>query len=332
MSGAKWCVTGVAGFIGSHLLEALLQQDASVVGLDNLSTGRYINLEEVQSHVTRAQWGRFQFVQCDIRQRGGWMSALEGCQWVLHQAAIGSVPRSLENPTETHEVNVTGFLNLMLAAREAQVARVVFASSSAVYGDCVENPALEERIGAPLSPYALSKRINEDYAAVLRRCYGFQAIGLRYFNVFGPRQDPAGAYAAVIPRWIEAMLEGREVRINGDGHTSRDFCPVQTVVQANLAAAGAALPEDAPTVFNIGLGVATPLNRLFEFLRHEASMLQPEVARVTPVHDSFRPGDVRHSCANIERAVRWLGLKAGADFSAELRETVRWFAAHRTAV
>lgn len=326
MNSSKWCVTGVAGFIGSHLLEALLRQDASVVGIDNLSTGRTANLEEVRSRVTPAQWERFRFVESDIRQRGAWVSALEGCRWLLHQAAIGSVPRSLEDPAETHEANVTGFLNVMLAAREARVSRVVYASSSAVYGDRAENPAREESIGAPLSPYALSKRFNEEYAAVLRRCYGFEAIGLRYFNVFGPRQDPNGAYAAVIPRWIEAMLKGREVLIYGDGQTSRDFCPVQTVVQANLTAATVALPVDAPAVYNVGLGAATTLNHLFDLIRSEVSKACPEVARVTPEHRDFRPGDVRHSCADIQRAARWLGLKAGADFSEELRQTVRWFA------
>ncbi|MBL9138385.1 MAG: NAD-dependent epimerase/dehydratase family protein [Verrucomicrobiales bacterium] len=328
MTASKWCVTGVAGFIGSHLLEALLRQDASVVGVDNLSTGSSGNLEEVRNRVTPEQWGRFQFVESDIRQRGPWVTALDGCHWVLHQAAIGSVPRSLEDPAETHETNVTGFLNVMLAAREARVTRVVYASSSAVYGDCTDNPAREDRIGAPLSPYALSKRFNEDYSAVLRRCYGLEAIGLRYFNVFGPRQDPAGAYAAVIPRWIQAMLAGREVRIHGDGQSSRDFCPVQTVVHANLTAATAALSSEAPAVFNVGLGAATTLNHLFELIRNEVLKARPEAARITPVHGDFRPGDVRHSCADIQRAVQWLGLKAGADFTADLRETVRWFARH----
>jgi UDP-N-acetylglucosamine 4-epimerase len=322
---ARWLVTGAAGFIGSHLLETLLRHDQTVVGLDNLSTGHRRNLDDVQSRVTAEQWGRFEFREGDITRLEEVAAAIPGCRYVLHQAALGSVPLSLEQPITTHASNVTGFVHLLDAARSAGVARVVYASSSAVYGDCNELPAREDRIGAPLSPYALSKWMDEAYAAIFERCYGLLSVGLRYFNVCGPRQDPAGAYAAVIPKWIDALVKGQGVDIHGDGTTTRDFCPVENVVEANVRAALIELPADAPRVFNVGLGAETSLNELYQRLHQAVGPPALGGSPASPRYGPARPGDVRYSRADVSQARRWLGFEGRRSLEDSLVETVVWF-------
>lgn len=322
---ARWLVTGVAGFIGSHLLESLLRSDHQVVGLDNLCTGHRSNLDDVRSKVSGVQWARFQFREGDITRPEDVRSAVDGCEYVLHQAALGSVPLSLDQPVTTHASNVTGFVHLLDASRSAGVRRIVYASSSAVYGDCTERPAREDRIGAPLSPYALSKWMDEEYAGIFLRCYGIRAIGLRYFNVCGPRQDPAGAYAAVIPKWIDALVKGQPVDIHGDGETTRDFCPVENVVEANLRAALVDLPEGAPRVFNVGLGEETSLNQLYQTLQRRIAELSGSTHLPAPRYGPERAGDVRFSRADIDQARRWLGFEGRRSLNDSLAETVRWF-------
>lgn len=322
---ARWLVTGAAGFIGSHLLETLLRHDQAVVGLDNLSTGHRRNLDDVRTRVTAEQWGRFECREGDITRPADVAAAIRGCLYVLHQAALGSVPLSLEQPVTTHASNVTGFVHLLDAARSAGVARVVYASSSAVYGDCDELPAREDRIGAPLSPYALSKWMDEAYAAIFERCYGLRSVGLRYFNVCGPRQDPAGAYAAVIPKWIDALVKGQAVDIHGDGRTTRDFCPVENVVEANLRAALIDLPADAPRVFNVGLGAETSLNELYHRLQQAIGQPASGGSPASPRYGPERAGDVRYSRADVSQARRWLGFEGRRSLEDSLVETVRWF-------
>lgn len=327
----SWCITGVAGFIGSHLLERLLAGDREVSGLDNFSTGHRRNLDEVRSRVTPAQWARFRFHEGDIRRRQDVATVVAGAERVLHQAALVSVPLSIAQPALAHDINVTGFLHVLEASRAAGVARVVYASSSAVYGDATELPAREDRIGTPLSPYALSKRMNEEYAALFERCYGQVSVGLRYFNVFGARQDPQGAYAAVIPRWTLAWLRDEPVTIHGDGGATRDFCPVQAVVEANLRAALADLPPGSPRVFNVGLGEATSLNTLADCLRKEVARHHPGAADRPPRHGPERVGDIRHSRADVSAARRWLGWSHEGGFQAGLPEVVQWFASEGAA-
>ncbi len=322
---SRWAVTGVAGFIGSHLLETLLEHQQEVVGLDNFSFGRRSNLDDVRSRVSAGQWARFVIHEGDITRKDDVRRAFEGCEHVLHQAALGSVPLSLEKPVGTHDANVTGFVHVLDEARAAGVRRVVYASSSAVYGDCDELPAREDRIGSPLSPYALSKRMDEEYAEVFQRCYGIQAIGLRYFNVCGPRQDPAGAYAAVIPKWIDALVKGLPVMIHGDGGTTRDFCPVGNVVEANLRAALVDLPDEAPRVYNVGLGVETSLNELYRTLRRRVGVSMAGVPNEEPQYGPPRSGDVRYSRADVALARRWLGFEGACSLEDSLGETVRWF-------
>lgn len=322
---ARWLVTGAAGFIGSHLLQTLLRHDQEVVGLDNLSTGHRRNLEDVRTRVTSEQWARFEFREGDITRPGDVAAAIRGCRYVLHQAALGSVPLSLEQPVTTHASNVTGFVHLLDAARSAGVRRVVYASSSAVYGDCNELPAREDRIGAPLSPYALSKWMDEKYAAIFERCYGLLSVGLRYFNVCGPRQDPAGAYAAVIPKWIDALVKGQAVDIHGDGGTTRDFCPVENVVEANLRAALIELPKEAPRVFNVGLGAETSLNELYRRLHQAIAQPASGGGPASPRYGPERPGDVRYSRADVSQVRRWLGFEGRRSLEDSLVETVRWF-------
>lgn len=321
-SRARWLVTGVAGFIGSHLLEALLTQGQTVVGLDDFSTGHPSNLDAVRSRVAPESWAAFTFREGSITRPEEVERAIAGCEYVLHQAALGSVPLSLEQPARTHAINVTGFVHVLDAARAAGVRRIVYASSSAVYGDAVGFPAVEERIGAPLSPYALSKRLNEQYADTYARCYGVQALGLRYFNVCGARQDPAGAYAAVIPRWTAALLSGATVEIFGDGSTTRDFCPVSVIVEANLRAAVTPWSPDLPRVFNVGLGRETSLNQLQGLLR---SIVEDRVGHAVsgmPVHRAARDGDVRRSVADVSKARAWLGLSTEASLEQALSEIV----------
>ncbi|MGX6569195.1 SDR family oxidoreductase [Cupriavidus necator] len=333
-----WLVTGVAGFIGSNLLETLLRLDQRVVGLDNFSTGHRRNLCEVEALVSPRQWGKFQFIEGDIRnlehcrsamlfrepQRKGAAADLYPVDFVLHQAALGSVPRSLEDPISTHSVNISGFLNMLVAARDAQVKTFVYAASSSTYGDHPGLPKVEENIGKPLSPYAVTKYANELYADVFARCYGVHAVGLRYFNVFGPRQDPNGAYAAVIPRWIAALLRRETVYINGDGETSRDFCYVANAVQANLLAAASESREGDSQVYNIAVGDRTTLSTLFQLLRDG---LGPYgiAADTEPVHRAFRAGDVRHSQADIGKAKRLLGYRPTHRIRDGLAEAMHWY-------
>lgn len=318
-----WLVTGVAGFVGSNLLETLLKLNQCVVGLDNFATGYQRNLDEVQSLVSPEQWANFRFINGDIRSLEECQQACIGVDHVLHQAALGSVPRSLVNPIATNETNISGFLNVLVAARDAKVQSFTYAASSSTYGDHPALPKVEESIGKPLSPYAVTKYVNELYASVFARSYGFKAIGLRYFNVFGPRQDPDGAYAAVIPKWTDAMLKGETVFINGDGETSRDFCFVANAVQANLLAACA--PENAlDQVYNVAVGDRTTLNQLFAELRNaiRANGINPTAQSN---HRDFRSGDVRHSQADISKAQRLLGYVPTHSIQEGLGVTMPWY-------
>ena len=324
-SREKWLVTGVGGFIGSNLLETLLKHEQSVVGFDNFATGKRANLEQVRGLVNPIQWGRFRFLEGDIRDLRACRAACAGTQYVLHQAALGSVPRSMEDPQSSHESNVDGFFNMLLAAREAGVKRFVYASSSAVYGDHPGLPKTEDKIGVPLSPYAATKLINEVYSQTFARAFGFQPIGLRYFNVFGPRQDPEGAYAAVIPKWVAALLKSQTVFINGDGETSRDFCYVENVVQANLLAAASPNPEALNQAYNIALGERTTLNQLFDMIQVALRKIRPALPEQKPVYRDFRAGDVRHSLADISRAKRLLGYEPTHRIQAGLDLAMQWY-------
>jgi UDP-N-acetylglucosamine/UDP-N-acetylgalactosamine 4-epimerase len=327
----KWLVTGAAGFIGSHLIQELLELRQEVVGLDNFATGSRKNLEGVRAAVGKADWARFEFLEADIRDFEACLSACEGVDCVLHQAALGSVPRSIQNPLDTHEVNLSGFLNMRLAAREERVKAFVYASSSAVYGDHPALPKQEDTLGQVLSPYALTKRVSELYAEVFARCYGLSSIGLRYFNVFGPRQDPEGAYAAVVPKWIAAMSNGEPVCIHGDGQTSRDFCYVANVVQANLLAARC-LCDDAPSstpvcaqVFNVAVGGRTTLIQLFHALRDRLAVTHPLLAGLEPQFGPFRSGDIRHAQADITQAARLLGYAPTHTLEEGLDAALPWY-------
>ncbi|MBO6577034.1 MAG: SDR family oxidoreductase [Rhodothermales bacterium] len=301
---SQWLVTGASGFIGSHLVEHLLSLGRNVVGLDNFETGSRRNLTEVQHNVGPEAWARFSFIEGDIRSLDDCRSACAGAEVILHQAALGSVPRSLNDPIRTNSANIDGFLNMLVAARDEGVRRFVYAASSSTYGDHPGLPKVEATIGAPLSPYAVTKLVNELYADVFWKAYRLSSVGLRYFNVFGPRQNPAGAYAAVIPRWIEAMISGEPVFINGDGKTSRDFCFVDNVVQANLRAATA--DGIGSEVFNVAVGDRTELNELFTLIRDILSV-HGVVYPLEPTYREFREGDVRHSQAEISKAVNLLG-------------------------
>ena len=320
-----WLVTGVAGFIGSNLLETLLNLDQHVVGFDNFATGHRKNLDEVKLLVSREQWKLFRFVKGDICKASECACACEDVDFVLHQAALGSVPRSLAEPGATHAANVTGFLNLLNAAREAEVKRFVYASSSAVYGDHPGLPKVEETIGRPLSPYAATKWMNEIYADTFARAYGCEAIGLRYFNVFGPRQDPDGAYAAVIPKWIASLLRREPVFINGDGETSRDFCFIANVVQANLLAATTTNPGAANQVYNVAVGERTTLNELFLVLQATLRRRHPALHDAKPVYRDFRAGDVRHSLADISKARQLLGYAPTHSLAQGLELAMDWY-------
>lgn len=320
-----WLITGVAGFIGSNLLEELLLLGQRVVGLDNWATGKQANLEEVRSIVGERQWQNFTLIEGDIRSLADCRTACSGVDYVLHQAALGSVPRSLEDPVTTNEVNVTGFLNILTAARDASVRRFVYAASSSTYGDHPSLPKVEEHIGKPLSPYAVTKYVNELYADVFARCYGFDTIGLRYFNIFGRRQDPNGAYAAVIPKWFSALLRGETVYINGDGETSRDFCYIDNAVQANLLAACVPNKDALNQVYNVAIGGCMTLNELFALIRSNLVMVCPEVQAATPSYRGFRAGDVRHSLADISKAQRLLGYAPSYSVVEGLRQAAKWY-------
>ena len=321
-----WLVTGVAGFIGSNLLESLLRLGQKVTGLDNLSTGRAENLAQVRAAVGPVLCKNFRWIKGDIRDAALCRQAARGADYVLHQAALGSVPRSLEDPIQTHDSNVNGFVNVLWAARLGGVKRFVFASSSSVYGDQRALPQREQRIGRSLSPYALSKRVNELYAEVFARCYGVEWIGLRYFNVFGPRQDPNGAYAAVIPKWIAAMIQNQPVSINGDGSTSRDFCYVANVVQANLLAAAAQKRRAANQTYNVAGGAQTTLAELFGLLRDRLAPSHGHLRRFKPRYTPFRPGDILHFHAAIAKARRLLGYRPSHNLAQGLDEALNWYA------
>ncbi|MBU4297837.1 MAG: GDP-mannose 4,6-dehydratase [Desulfobulbaceae bacterium] len=321
----RWLVTGVAGFIGSNLLETLLKLDQHVVGLDNFSTGFQHNFDEVQQLVSDKQWQRFSFVQGDIRDLATCRDVCGQVDFVLHQAALGSVPRSIDDPLLTNENNLTGFLNMLVAARDARVQRFVYAASSSTYGDHPDLPKVEDTIGKPLSPYAVTKYVNELYADVFARTYGFQTIGLRYFNIFGRRQDPNGAYAAVMPKWFSALIRGEALFINGDGETSRDFCYIDNCVQGNLLAATASNPAALNQVYNIAFGERTTLNELFNLIQQRVHAILPEIKATTPTYRDFRPGDVRHSLADISKASNLLGYEPLYSVKDGLDQAAEWY-------
>jgi UDP-N-acetylglucosamine/UDP-N-acetylgalactosamine 4-epimerase len=321
----RWLVTGVAGFIGSALLEELLMLDQEVVGLDNFSTGKQENLNDVRLLVTSDQWARFAFHRADIRDLEACRQLCAGMDVVLHQAALGSVPRSIEDPITTNQSNIDGFLNMLVAVRDQGVRRFVYAASSSTYGDHPGLPKVEDLIGRPLSPYAITKYVNELYADIFSRTYGMETIGLRYFNIYGRRQDPKGAYAAVIPRWIEELLGGKQPIINGDGSTSRDFCYVDNAVQANLLAALTEESGALNTVYNIACNRQTSLNDLFRILRDRLAEHKPNISRIEPIYGAFRKGDVLHSLADITKARTILGFEPIFHIEEGLKNTVDWF-------
>ena len=306
---STWLVTGVAGFIGSNLLQTLLELGQSVVGLDNFETGHRKNLELVREEIGLDRWAKFKFIEGSILDLETCQQAVDGVDYVLHQAALGSVPRSLKDPIHTNMTNVCGFLNMLVASRDAEIKRFVYAASSSTYGDHIALPKVEDQIGKPLSPYAVTKLVNELYAEVFSRCYEVETIGLRYFNVFGPRQDPNGAYAAVIPRWYQAFLKNEAIRINGDGSTSRDFSFVENVVQANLLAATTTNEKAVNQIYNVAVGERTSLTDLFYMIR-DRIVPYLDVSAVEPQLDEFRAGDVLHSQADISKITRLLGYKA----------------------
>ena len=319
-----WLVTGVAGFIGSNLLETLLKLDQTVVGLDNFATGHQHNLDEVQSLVSTEQWAKFSFIEGDIRNLEDCHKACTAVDYVLHQAALGSVPRSIADPITTNAANITGFLNMLTAARDAEVKSFTYAASSSTYGDHPALPKVEENIGKPLSPYAVTKYVNELYADVFARTYGFKAIGLRYFNVFGKRQDPNGAYAAVIPKWTAAMIAGDDVFINGDGETSRDFCFIENTVQANILAATTQNEEAKNQVYNVAVGDRTTLNDLFKGIK--AALNENGVTYTKePVYRDFRAGDVRHSQASIEKIKSLLAYQPQFVIAQGIDQAMPWY-------
>ncbi|NLZ11605.1 MAG: Vi polysaccharide biosynthesis UDP-N-acetylglucosaminuronic acid C-4 epimerase TviC [Alcaligenaceae bacterium] len=319
----RWLVTGCAGFIGSNLTETLLGLGQTVIGLDNFATGHQYNLDEVRDTVGAEAWARFTFIEGDIRTLETCRQAVQGVDYVLHQAALGSVPRSLNDPITTNEVNVSGFLNMLVAARDAGVKSFVYAASSSTYGDHEALPKVEDRIGRPLSPYAVTKYVNELYADVFARSYGFESVGLRYFNVFGKRQDPNGAYAAVIPRWVAAMIRNDDVTINGDGETSRDFCFIENVVQANILSALAA-QAGRNQVYNVAVNARTSLNQLFGYLSTALGENGVHYAKA-PVYGNFRAGDVRHSQADISKAGSLLGYAPQYDILQGLQKAMPWY-------
>lgn len=327
----RWLVTGAAGFIGSHLVQTLLDLGQEVTGLDNFATGRTENLDDVQASMSASDWARFAFVEGDITRADDCARACEGADYVLHQAALGSVPRSIANPLASAAANVDGFIQIVLAARDAGARRLVYASSSSVYGDHPGLPKVEERIGTPLSPYAVTKYADELLAGVFGRVYSLPMIGLRYFNIFGPRQDPEGPYAAVIPRWIDALLEGRECTVFGDGETSRDFTFVANAVQANLLAATCDDPAAVGGAFNVAIGGQVSLVEIYTALHRGLAERRPErvVAGPRPLFDDFRAGDVRHSRASVSKARRLLGYEPTHDVEAGLAETLDWYVTRR---
>lgn len=321
----RWLVTGVAGFIGSNLLETLLMLGQKVVGLDNFSTGKRQNLEQVRAITGEKLYSNFKFIEADLCDLDVCRSVAAGVDIILHQGALGSVPRSIEYPEDSHAANVTGTFNIFLAAKEKKVKRVVYASSSSVYGDDPTLPKVEHKIGQPLSPYAATKLIDEIYAGVFARVYGLEVIGLRYFNVFGPRQDPEGPYAAVIPKWISSMLNGEDVVIYGDGETSRDFCYIANVVQANILAATTENKDALNRVYNVAVGERTTLNQLFNIIKEKLEKSDAAIKIKPPVYADFRPGDIRHSLADISLARTYLNYEPTHSLSDGLGEALEWY-------
>ncbi len=322
-----WLITGVAGFIGSNLLEKLLLLGQRVVGLDNFSTGFQHNLDEVQATVSAEQWQNFKFIQGDICNLEDCQTACAGVDYVLHQAALGSVPRSIENPIATNASNISGFVNMLVAAKETQVKNFVYAASSSTYGDHPALPKQEDIIGNPLSPYAVTKYVNELYASVFQRCYGFNSIGLRYFNIFGKRQTPDGAYAAVIPKWTAAMIQGDTVYINGDGSTSRDFNYIANAVQANLLAATTENTAALNQIYNVAVGGRTDLNQLFNMLTETLAKNAVNYTQAA-VYRDFRAGDVRHSQADISKIQTLLGYQPQFNIAQGIEQAMPWYVQH----
>lgn len=320
-----WLVTGAAGFIGSNLTESLLRLDQQVVGLDNFSTGKPENLQQIKEAVLGKQWARFVFVEGDIRDLALCRKSSTGVNYVLHHAALGSVAHSIDDPIHANENNVSGFVNMLVAARDACVNRFIYATSCAAYGDHLAVPQVEEKIGSALSPYAVTKYVNELYASVFGRCYGLETIGLRYFNVFGPRQDPQGAYAAVIPKWIAALIRNEEVIINGDGETSRDFCYIENIIQANLLAATTSRSGAPNQVYNVGANARTSLNELLQLLLESLGPSYPHLRDFKPRYGSFRLGDIRDSQADISKAVRLLGYEPAYTVEIGLKDALEWY-------
>lgn len=320
-----WLITGVAGFIGSNLLEALLEIDQKVIGLDNFSTGFQVNLDEVRDKVSSEQWHRFHFIKGDICDNEACATACKDVDYVLHQAALGSVPRSVEDPITTNVNNISGFLNILVAARDARVKQFVYAASSSTYGDHPDLPKQEDKIGKPLSPYAVTKLVNELYGEVFSRVYDFNTIGLRYFNIFGQRQDPDGAYAAVIPKWFAGLLSDEPIFINGDGETSRDFCFIENCVQANILAATVDTKQALNQVYNIAFGESTTLNTLFDLIRDRIKNKIPGTSEAKPIHRDFRAGDIRHSLADINKAKKLLGYSPEYSVRAGLDKATDWY-------
>lgn len=318
-----WLVTGCAGFIGSNLLETLLLLNQKVIGLDNFATGHQHNLDEVKTQVSDNQWQNFTFIEGDIRNADDCIKAVKGVDYILHQAALGSVPRSIADPVLTNSANITGFLNMLVAAKEEKVSSFVYAASSSTYGDHPALPKVEENIGKPLSPYAVTKYVNELYADVFNKTYGLNTTGLRYFNVFGKRQDPDGAYAAVIPKWTAAMIEEQAIFVNGDGETSRDFCFIENAVQANILAATAA-DSGKNQVYNVALGDRTTLNTLFDSLKNALQINGVEYKK-SPEYRDFRAGDVRHSQADISKAKSMIGFEPEFKIQQGIDKAMPWY-------
>ena len=321
----RWLVTGAAGFIGSNLVEALLRLNQSVIGLDNFATGHQRNLDQVQALVGQEAWNNFHFIRGDICDLNTCKEACKNVDFVLHHAALGSVPRSIEDPLLTNHSNVTGFINMLVAARDAKTKRFVYAASSSTYGDHPALPKVEDQIGKPLSPYAVTKYVNELYADVFARCYGMETVGLRYFNIFGPRQDPDGAYAAVIPKWIAAMIKNETLLVNGDGETSRDFCYVENVVQANILCATTTNKDAINEVYNVAVNERTTLNQLFDMQRELLVSRFPHLENYRPQYQDFRAGDVRHSQADISKAQSHLGYSPSHRINDGLRTAMDWY-------
>jgi UDP-N-acetylglucosamine/UDP-N-acetylgalactosamine 4-epimerase len=326
---STWLVTGVAGFIGSNLLERLLILNQKVVGLDNFDTGHQYNIDQAIQDANNAIGkdlsNNFKFINGDIREVEDCKQACDGVDYVLHQAALGSVPRSIEDPINTNRANIDGFLNILVASKDANVKRFVYAASSSTYGDHPDLPKVEGKIGSPLSPYAVTKVVNELYANVFAKTYGFKTIGLRYFNIFGKRQDPNGAYAAVIPKWVAAILNKEDVFINGDGETSRDFCYIDNTVQMNLLAATTDKDEATDQVYNVALNDRTSLNKLYQMIEERLIQRTEGLEKKEPIYQDFRAGDVRHSQANIDKAQTLLDYQPKYMISEGMDEAMDWY-------